>query len=181
MKWSPVFSPQHTMEWRAPVLCWTQGRTSDTSDISDISATAGWTFSSVIVLSSTALVASYNYWSSGVLDSGDCNNCLLLSELSLSSKDHHASLAWPAPTLTVVTTKHHHFSYLYPAMDQIQPPHHFILHFDLRVRFLRCRQTPIEFMLMLELWFMHELLNISLNKTCSVSTSCYKTSQKKFK
>ena len=44
---------------------------------------------------------------------GHSNNCSLLSELSVSSKDHHASLAWPpSTTLTaVITTKHHHFSY----------------------------------------------------------------------
>ena len=34
------------------------------------------------------------------LDIVSCNNCSLLSELSVSSKNHHASLAWPPPTLT---------------------------------------------------------------------------------
>ena len=100
-----VFSPQQTMEWRAPVLCWTQGRTSDTSGSPDISATAGWTFSSVIVLSWTGLVASYL-----LLD--------IVTTVCYYRNFHFPARtitqAWPEPAPTptgVITTKHHHFSY----------------------------------------------------------------------
>ena len=64
-----LFSPQQTMEWRAPVLCWTQGRRSDTS-----ASEPTWsTFSSVIVLS-RAGAATYNWWTLQPLAAGHYRN-----------------------------------------------------------------------------------------------------------